>query len=80
MGNHRFLCAQVRERSPRVPFRIGYWSFIFSARLSATYGIHWLQVTQPADWAFWSWLIGDDEEPRTIERLRQGGELLHKRS
>ncbi|WP_349903684.1 SLAC1 family transporter [Parafrigoribacterium humi] len=44
-------------RYARVPFGIGYWSFTFSAAAPATYGIHWLWVTQPAGWAAWSWLI-----------------------
>lgn len=44
-------------RYARVPFGIGYWSFTFSAAAPASYGIHWLWVTQPAGWAFWSWLI-----------------------
>lgn len=41
----------------RVPFGIGYWSFTFTVAAPATYGIHWLWLTQPSGWAAWSWLI-----------------------
>ncbi|WP_308466555.1 SLAC1 family transporter [Rathayibacter soli] len=41
----------------RVPFGIGYWSFTFTAAAPATYGIHWLWLTQPTGSAAWSWLI-----------------------
>lgn len=44
-------------RYARIPFGIGYWSFTFSAAAPATYGIHWLWITQPAGWVTWSWLI-----------------------
>jgi tellurite resistance protein len=41
----------------RMPFGIGYWSFTFTVAAPATYGIHWLWLTQPSGWAGWSWLI-----------------------
>jgi len=41
----------------RVPFGIGFWSFTFTVAAPATYGIHWLWLTQPSGWAAWSWLI-----------------------
>lgn len=43
-------------RYARIPFGIATWSFTFTVAAPATYGIHWLWLTQPAGWQLWSWL------------------------
>lgn len=45
------------RRYARIPFGIAYWSFTFTVAAPATYGIHWLWLTQPAGWQLWCWLI-----------------------
>lgn len=45
------------RRYARIPFGIAYWSFTFTVAAPATYGIHWLWLTQPGGWQGWSWLI-----------------------
>ncbi|MEO7147357.1 MAG: hypothetical protein ABIX09_05665 [Terrimesophilobacter sp.] len=44
-------------RYARIPFGIATWSFTFTVAAPATYGIHWLWLTQPTGWQLWSWLI-----------------------
>lgn len=45
------------RRYSRIPFGIAYWSFTFTVAAPATYGIHWLWLTQPVGWQWWCWLI-----------------------
>jgi tellurite resistance protein len=45
------------RRYATIPFGIAYWSFTFTVAAPATYGIHWLWLTQPAGWQTWCWLI-----------------------
>jgi tellurite resistance protein len=44
-------------RYARIPFGVAYWSFTFTVAAPATYGIHWLWLTQPVGWQWWSWFI-----------------------
>ena len=44
-------------RYARIPFGIATWSFTFTVAAPATYGIHWLWLTQPTGWQMWCWLI-----------------------
>lgn len=45
------------RRYAKIPFGIAYWSFTFTVAAPATYGIHWLWLTQPAGWQVWCWVI-----------------------
>ncbi|GAB3042784.1 hypothetical protein GCM10027052_26180 [Parafrigoribacterium mesophilum] len=45
------------RRYARIPFGIAYWAFTFTVAAPATYGIHWLWLTQPVGWQVWCWLI-----------------------